>query len=373
MKKKVLYVCHTSGSMGGAAHSLFYMVESLKDEITPVILLPAYGKTYNYFTQHGYECYVSPFTSAVRDNRLWRYVLFFLPILIQRYIINRRCVEKVAKRYPDIDIVHSNTSVITIGYKIAQKIGAKHVWHVREMMGNHYHLHPYFGWDDLIMKMKISNAVIGISNVILDYKNLRSLPNIHLVYNAVRHIDDITNKQPKEKYFLFCSGSLSDEKGANEAMEAFCLSTLSELGYHLKFIGNYTSEYRDKLERICAKYHIDCKNVEFLGECDNVSNYFQYACGFLMCSRYEALGRVTIEAMFYGCPVIAVNEGGSRDFVKNRINGLLYDTIKDCADAMVELTKIDTSKFIREGHKTAEELFSVEKYGSKIMQIYNSI
>jgi glycosyltransferase involved in cell wall biosynthesis len=44
-----------------------------------------------------------------------------------------------------------------------------------------------------------------------------------------------------------------------------------------------------------------------------------------MCSRCEAFGRVTVEAMKLGLPVIAANTGGSPELVQHGINGLLYE------------------------------------------------
>jgi glycosyltransferase involved in cell wall biosynthesis len=44
-----------------------------------------------------------------------------------------------------------------------------------------------------------------------------------------------------------------------------------------------------------------------------------------MCSRCEAFGRVTVEAMKLGLPVIAANTGGSLELVQHGINGFLYE------------------------------------------------
>ena len=51
-----------------------------------------------------------------------------------------------------------------------------------------------------------------------------------------------------------------------------------------------------------------------------------------MTSEFEALGRVTAEAMFYGCPVIAHATGGTLDLVKDGETGYLYNTIDECAE-----------------------------------------
>ena len=37
----------------------------------------------------------------------------------------------------NIDVIHSNTSVIDVGAKVAKQLGIKHVWHFREFTGKH--------------------------------------------------------------------------------------------------------------------------------------------------------------------------------------------------------------------------------------------
>ena len=44
----------------------------------------------------------------------------------------------------------------------------------------------------------------------------------------------------------------------------------------------------------------------------------------LMCSRDEAFGRVTVEYMMHGMPVIASNSGANPEIVKDNVNGFIY-------------------------------------------------
>ncbi len=44
----------------------------------------------------------------------------------------------------------------------------------------------------------------------------------------------------------------------------------------------------------------------------------------LMCSHSEAFGRVTVEAIKFGLPVIGANSDGTRELIREGWNGLLY-------------------------------------------------
>ena len=44
----------------------------------------------------------------------------------------------------------------------------------------------------------------------------------------------------------------------------------------------------------------------------------------LTCSRNEAFGRTTVEALLMGKPVIGTNTGGTVDLISDGVDGLLY-------------------------------------------------
>ena len=92
-----------------------------------------------------------------------------------------------------------------------------------------------------------------------------------------------------------------------------------------------------------------------------------------MTSEFEALGRVTAEAMFYGCPVIAHATGGTLDLVKDGETGYLYDTIDDCANLIQKVCAESQERLILQAQDFAINNLSQEIYGPKIMNVYNKV
>lgn len=127
-----------------------------------------------------------------------------------------------------------------------------------------------------------------------------------------------------------------------------------------------------KLNQIVANASIS-DSVEFLGRSDKVKEYMSRATAFLMCSENEGLGRVSIEAMFYGCLVIGRNSGGTKDFVFDNKTGLLYNDIAGCVDGMQKATENDHKDIIRYAQQFVQENFSIENYGGKILDVYGKV
>ena len=114
---------------------------------------------------------------------------------------------------------------------------------------------------------------------------------------------------------------------------------------------------------------------KFVGYQKDIKELMCKASAFLMCSPNEAMGRVTVEAMFYGCPILGNNSGGTKEIIEDRYNGLLYNNLYDASQLLWEIvnSKELSKQLVNNAHAKAEAYFSEEIYKSKILNIYNSI
>lgn len=92
----------------------------------------------------------------------------------------------------------------------------------------------------------------------------------------------------------------------------------------LRIVGEGDALYKAELEQYIKNNGL-ANNVIFLGYLDNPVKLMANSDVFLMCSRNEAFGRVTIEAMTSGCPVIGANSGGTSEILDENKYGLLYE------------------------------------------------
>lgn len=366
----ILYICHDRVKIAGAALSLLNLLESLDGTCYKPIVLVRKGVVRDLFTNHGYECISFPYqlTLARKTNIIKRKIRLMLDNLV-----NNLCVLYLAYKFKNnkISIVHSNSTATDIGFYIAKKLKAKHVWHLREFLNLDFNTSPSKGWDDLYGKIYRSDYVIAITQKIYAHWKLYNCSNAKIIFDAVRSKKDITYQPQKEKFIIFCAATLGDGKGADVAIKLFCLSELSTSGYRLKMIGSYTEDYKRKLDTIAAKYHQQ-DYIDYLGFKNDIAAYFVRASAFLMCSVSEALGRVTIEAFFYGCPVLGHNSGGTSELLKDGETGYLYDSEEEGARKLKLIIEKpqETQLIVQQAIKYAEQTFTTEVYGDKICNIY---
>lgn len=375
----VLYVTFASRNFDGATYSLMDLIQSVKEYVHPIVLLRSKGCVYDYFSKNNIECIICDFEENLcgkpqKFHQYIKYIIRYIPKYFRYIVKNRKCVKYVINQLNDrdIQIVHTNNSVLTIGYYIAQRMHAKHVWHLRGFMDLDFGWMPFMGWKDLKQKVANSSAAIGITKAVLEHYINPDRENAYAIFDAVRSEQSICYDPIKEKYFLFCSVFLTKRKGCEFAIKAFALSNLASQGYRLRIIGIANKKYENKLRQMTIESGIS-DAIDFIGSTNDVKNHMQKATALLMCSENEGLGRVSIEAMFYGCLVIGRNSGGTKEFIINNKTGFLFNNINECSFAMQETVKNDVTAIILNAQNFAKNNFSIENYGEKILKIYTKV
>lgn len=216
----VLYVTFASKNFDGATYSLMDLIKSVHENVHPIVMVREEGCVYDYFTNNGVECIVCDFKEdlvgkPVKFHQYIKYALQYIPNHLTFYRKNRKCAEIVAHilRGREIDIVHINNTVMSVGYDIAKIINSKTVWHLRGFMDLDFGWMPLRGWDKFKNTLKQTDAVIGITKTVLEHYVPLENKNAYVISDAVRSKDDTCLVMPKEKYFLFCAGFLTDRKG----------------------------------------------------------------------------------------------------------------------------------------------------------------
>ena len=374
-KITVLYISIDS-SLGGSTASLLNLIDSVKDEVIPIVLFPEEGVGQAYCVEKGMESYMYPFVKLFnfKKNRLidvwkhpWRWHY------IKKWRNERGCVSFVKDVLKDrhVDIVHSNTSPNDIGVLLARALRAKHVWHVREFVDADFHFGIYRGIPRLRKLINQADARIAISSAIKKHWEMPEM-NTWVINNAVRKKADAYYCPCKEHYLLFSSYYLTEGKGTRVAIEAFAKSGIAEKGFRLVLMGNCKDEFKTSLQGTAYAFGIE-GSLEFVPCQTDVKPWFSHATAFLMASDCEGLGRVTAEAMFYGCPVIARATGGTLDLVKDGVTGYLFDTIEECARLIQTVCSENQEKIILQAQEFAVNNLSQEIYGPKVMEVYNSV
>lgn len=374
-KIRVLYICTDFNVLAGSSLSLLNLINGVKDYVTPVVLFAWKGKVSDEYEKRGIECIFCPFFYlSTKRKRIGDLLTNPKQVRLYSYLAaDYHCVKYVCEYLKDnpVDMVHSNASISTIGYYIAKKLEVPHVWHIREFLDLDFGINAYGGRRRLRRLINKANSRICVSESVCKHWNFIN-DCTYIVPDAVRSESDLKYIKRKENYFLFCSAAITELKGASVAVEAFCKSGVANRGYVLRLIGGCDDSYKSVLLQLAKNYNAE-DSIIFEGYCNDVSTQFEKATAFLMCSQNEAMGRVTIEAMFYGCLVIGNNSGGTSEIIQHNKTGFLYNTMNECADLISRIIDIDYGNIIENSQEMVREKYTEEVYGISIKNIYKEL
>jgi glycosyltransferase involved in cell wall biosynthesis len=376
----VLFVSPSRG-LSGDTLSLGDMIAALGDQIKPIILLTEKDTpAYYFFSSRGIECLVHPYLNALklplRDNirivltKPWRM------LVVKRLRFDVPCVKFVIKTLSNrkIDIVHTNTAPTLIGHDLAKSLEARHVWHVREFVDFlHVGAIPIKRLNKMI---NCADARIVVSEACRSHWFLKN-EKTWTILDAVRSVKDSLFDRSKLPYILFCSNWITEAKGAAKAIVAFGKSRVfsfssKEYPIRLKFVGNCDEYYKEYLLELAYAY--GCAGfIDFIPAQKDVKMFFVQAMAYLNCSVNEGMGRTTAEAMFYGCPIVALASGGTLDLVKHGETGWLFNTVEECTELLKMVCQTNQEQIILQAQEFAKQNLSNEIYGAKIMEVYKSV
>ena len=179
------------------------------------------------------------------------------------------------------------------------------------------------------------------------------------------NIGHVTRNIKNIKYFITIS-RLAKAKHIDILIKA-----ANQKKFNLKIVG--TGRDENYLKSIAGK------TVEFLGNISDsqIKNLYADARAFLFASVDEEFGIAPVEALGYGLPAIAYNSGGIPEYIKNDINGYLFDQLNENSliKRINELESLSKEKFIemkKNARKTAEQ-FSEDIFKEKILKFVDKV
>ncbi|UZR94361.1 glycosyltransferase [Chondrinema litorale] len=369
---KILFISHY-GSLYGANRSLFDLIIGLKKKgVIPIVLLAEKGDFRDLLIKNDIDvkC-IHFFPWMIWEKKKYKLPgKIFLDVLKFPYILNFANKKK-------IDIIYSNSSVFGLGAFLAYLLKKPHIWHIRE-----------FGWLDYklkhflpkkIIKFFYENAshIVAISNAIKDEVLKGINAPIDVIYNGIvgqKEQSPLIEKNLKEINFSII-GKIMSTKGQHVALKAFKRFNDNFQNSNLFIVGDGDDKYLHDLENYVLLNGLKEK-VKFTGYITDVESVYINTHVLLMCSQFEGMGRVTIEAMSRGIPVIGFSSGGTIELINNGINGLLYHKFEDDQELhslMLEMVKSQNIyKSYCEEALLSSKRFSKERYVNSIWQIIDS-
>ena len=284
----------------------------------------------------------------------------------------------------DIDLVHICDGVLEVGAIPAEHVGIPVMWHFREYVELD-HGDVYDNKTRSFNTFSRAAGAITVSKALRDhYANLLPGVPIHVVYNGIAPRSDILARRKyidaksgnRDRVRLLFLGGIRDKKGIFEIVAS--LKQLQARGvppFELDIYGPVFKEDKARFDKEISELGLQ-EIINYRGwakvDLDFVSKYDME----LTCSRSEAFGRVTAEAMSARTAVIGASTGGTTELL-DEDRGYLYKqgnvgSLTDAIEYAICGEK-HREEVIENAYNFACEHFTIERYAHDVKGVYEDI
>jgi len=384
LKRNILYL-NPSSQLGGAEKSLLDLVRNLdRERYHPIVSCPAKGKFVDELGKIGVQVEIVPYHPRIsklsRDNganptALPLSVCWLTPTILRlKNLIEDKGIHL---------IVTNGIKCHFIGAFLSLVSDIPLIWHVRDFVET-----PWLRWMLRAMGQLLPEKIVTNSNAV--GRIFSGNERRETVYNGV----DLACFNPKINGFTLRTelkigndttligtmGHLAPLKGFEELIAAVGWVVTQGFDVRLAVAGEaiYSSSRRYKKKLISLVDSLGLRDtVFFLGFKEDIPELLAAFDIFVLPSRSEGFGRVNLEAMAMGKPVISTKVGGIPEVVLDGITGILVPpgNSRDLGHAIMRLlndTQLKKS-FGREGRRRVERHFTLQAHVQRIGEIYGEI
>lgn len=374
----------SSATGGGFKSFINSLDELMKKGLSPLVVLPMENEIHTLLSSRGiptiivkYRYNTYPPCTTMKDK------LFFIPKLIARVAVNYYAVCIISKMLSDknVDIIHTNVSIIGIGHYIAQKLHIPHIYHVREY-GDLDFGYKYFPTRKHFIKQLSDDYSIFITKDIQKYFLQDQNSKSSVIYNGIQEKESKLPEKTNNDFFLYL-GDVLPAKGTDILVKAYSKYLgITKKPLPLYIVGRIANNsYAEEIHRYIQKCNMENK-VFFLPKQKDVKALIRNACAIVIPSIKEGFGRCMPEAMFAGCLAIANNSGGSKEQLDNALKltgqeiALHYESPSELSGLLLQaekMTKEEKEKYTRQAFFVVNELYSNEENGNNVYAFYKHV
>jgi glycosyltransferase involved in cell wall biosynthesis len=381
----VLIFSHSSG-LGGAERSLLTLVrELIKTYHTQItVILPPDGPSIELLQNAGASILTAPINMwcTVDDVPSPETILNIQNQSIDWIIENRNELNEL-----NPDIVLTNTIVIPWGCVAAALLNRPHIWMINEFGELDHGFNFFLPFNQILRVIEnSSDMIVTRSNAIKDTLFPHLKPDkIRTIYRSIDlPIQKANHQSESAEQFLQGTtfrmgviGTIRESKGQQDAVKAVIeLVNNRNRQVELVMVGQADAPFRETLEQLAQDNGVD-HMMHILPFQADIQPMINQADIVLVTSRMEAFGRVILESMLSGKPIIGTNTGGTPELIINGETGLLYEpgNIHQLADQIEKL--IDDAalrqKLGRKGFEFAQSSFTKENYAGAFTKLFEEL
>ena len=294
-----------------------------------------------------------------------------------RNIVATHRVRQLIRKY-DVDVVHCNTIYSYMGALAASIERRPVVWHIREsLVGTKRHIvNERLGYELL----NRSHSVLCVSDWIRrEFRPFASKPRFLAVHDGVdprRFYDGDHTILFRKPYTFVMMGNFQPKKCQLEFSRA-CVALYKQgvRDFRVWFIGGKGIEEKCGPIFDAGGLHDSVTYWGFQSEPEKIVRKADIA---FMCSRAEAFGLVTVEAMLSGCLLIGSNTAGTPELIRNGETGLLFEFTPDECPDLVEKMRYavehpeEARRMAAAGREYMRQHKTLEVNADKVVEVYKN-
>lgn len=376
---KICFVAHLN-DLSGANRSLVDLVLALKRLDNEVIVIcPRKGELSNKLKSLEIDHKIIFSGAWVGDKNREKKIKKIFKIIVNIFA-ELRYYWFFKNNKMGIQIIHFNSFIYGCGARSLNKLKLPYIWHIREFPEETFNLSFYNKKKsyDLICK---SESVIAISKAIYNRFSSDFGEKTTLVYNGINHHEDTVryHQDSITCHNVLIVGAIAKDKGQFEAVKSInnIVRCNEYPNIKLNIVGGIIdNDYYSEMNEYIVSNNLN-DHIIFWGYNTDLSEFRRNNRIVLICSKFEAFGRVTVEAMLAKQLVIGANTGGTIEIIDNFKTGILYEqgNENDLAEKIIYALKNESEveRIIENGYEDAISKFTIERTADEINELYKKI
>jgi len=336
-----LAISNHASMLGGGEYSFLDLLVHLPCQWRPIAAVPDEGELEALLMEENLETHKCPLPPI----RPWN--LMKIPATLVACI--RLC------RNHRVALIYANGSRASFyGGIVGRLLSIPVIWHCRIADPD-----PYLDF----FLASLSNCIVTNSRATARRFQARIRPKVRVVYNGV----DIS--------WLQSESLRKPEMIQDDWKVILVVARVSRWKRHDLALSAFENVARSEWDYLQEKTHLSqfSERVHWMGQIEDVRPWYRAAELLVLPSENEPFGRVLVEAMASGVPVVATRSGGVPEVVRHNRDGILVasGSVQELTEAMQELLENDQLR--RRVGKSGQErskAFSLEAHVDQMVQVF---
>jgi glycosyltransferase involved in cell wall biosynthesis len=328
---RVLIASHSAGLRGGAERCVLELASALRDDgrVEPIVTMPTRGELTKALESSDITTRLMPApTWLVNPSAPWPHDPLRAARRLRRIAGATSAVRPWTKMLRAVapDVVMSSTTVSPTAALASRRTHIPHVWWIHEFTTLDHDKRYALGEVQAQRFIeRFSDAVAVNSKAVAEhYAPPVADSKIRTIEIAVEPGGVKPNSVECGELRVLLLGRKAPPKGSDIALRAIAEAAQHGADIKMRMVGPAEPGYAAELWYLARDLGA-LERVEFIEYESDPTSQFEWANVVFVPSRCEAFGRVTVESLKSGRPVVGSRSGGTAELLAHGCNGFLVD------------------------------------------------